>query len=146
MRGVDAEIDAAGRVLLPGLFDMHGHVGRWDGGLNLAAGVTSVRDMGNDNEELQSILDDTANGQLLGPQVIPTGFLEGESPYSASNGFLIKDLAGAKNAIDWYAEHGYPQLKIYNSFPKAILKDTVALCAFARYACLGTYSGRFARI
>jgi hypothetical protein len=124
--GAQSEIDAAGRIMLPGLFDMHGHVGRWEGGLNLAAGVTSVRDMGNDNTQLQQMLDETSSGKLLGPQVVPAGFLEGESPFSANNGFTVKDLPGAKKAIDWYAEHGYPQLKIYNSFPKAILKDTVA--------------------
>ncbi|MES2297097.1 MAG: amidohydrolase family protein [Pseudomonadota bacterium] len=122
----DHEIDAQGRVMLPGLFDMHGHVTRWEGGLNLAAGVTSVRDMGGDNAQVQQILDDTADGKLLMPQVVPAGFLEGASPHSANNGFLIKDLAGAKSAIDWYAEHGYPQLKIYNSFPKEILAETVA--------------------
>jgi len=125
-RGADNEIDAAGRVLLPGLFDMHGHVSRWDGGLHLAAGVTTVRDMGNDNATLQQILDETISGQLLSPQIVPAGFLEGESPFSARNGFVIKNLQEAKDAIDWYAQHGYPQLKIYNSFPKEILKDTVA--------------------
>jgi hypothetical protein len=126
MRGVDNEIDAQGRVLLPGLFDMHGHAGRWQGGLNLAAGVTSVRDMGNDNATMQQMIDETAAGRLLAPQVIPAGFLEGESPFSARIGFVIKDLAGAKDAVDWYAEHGYPQLKIYNSFPPAVLRDTIA--------------------
>ncbi|MBA5685707.1 amidohydrolase family protein [Rugamonas apoptosis] len=126
VRGAVNQIDAAGRVMLPGLFDMHGHVDRWSGALNLAAGVTSVRDMGNDNAQLQQMLDETNAGKLLAPQVVPAGFLEGESPYSANGGFVIKDLAQAKNAIDWYAEHGYPQLKIYNSFPKAILKETVA--------------------
>ena len=126
VRGAVNEIDAAGRIMLPGLFDMHGHVGRWEGGLNLAAGVTSVRDMGNDNAQVQQIIDETANGMLLGPQIVPAGFLEGESPYSSNGGFVVKDLPAAKNAIDWYAEHGYPQLKIYNSFPKAILKETVA--------------------
>ena len=125
-REVDNEIDAAGRIVLPGLFDLHGHVDRWSGALNMAAGVTSVRDMGNDNKELQAMLDETAAGKLLAPQVVPAGFLEAESPYSANNGFVIKDLQGAKNASDWYAERGYPQLKIYNSFPKAILKETVA--------------------
>lgn len=119
-------IDAGGRIVLPGLFDMHGHVDRWSGALNISTGVTSVRDMGNDNAQLQAMLDETAAGKLLAPQVVPTGFLEGESPYSASGGFLVKDLEGAKNAIDWYAQRGYPQLKIYNSFPKDILKDTVA--------------------
>ncbi|MCC6070709.1 amidohydrolase family protein [Massilia sp. GCM10020059] len=126
VRGAVNDIDAAGRIMLPGLFDMHGHVGRWEGGLNLAAGVTSVRDMGNDNAQVQQIIDETANGMLLGPQIVPAGFLEGESPYSSNGGFVVKDLPAAKNAIDWYAEHGYPQLKIYNSFPKAILKETVA--------------------
>ena len=68
----------------------------------------------------------TAAGKLLAPQVVPAGFLEGESPFSANNGFIIKDLQGAKDAVDWYAQRGYPQLKIYNSFPKAILAETVA--------------------
>jgi hypothetical protein len=126
VRGAVNELDAAGRIMLPGLFDMHGHVGRWEGGLNLAAGVTTVRDMGNDNAQVQQIIDETAAGRLLGPQIVPAGFLEGESPYSSNGGFVVKDLAAARNAIDWYAEHGYPQLKIYNSFPKDILKPTVA--------------------
>jgi len=126
VRGAEQEIDAAGRIVLPGLFDLHGHVDRWSGALNMANGVTSVRDMGNDNEQLQQMLDETAAGQLLAPQVVPAGFLEGESPFNANLGFVIKDLDQAKRAVDWYAEHGYPQLKIYNSFPKAILKDTVA--------------------
>jgi len=126
VRGAEQEIDAAGRIVLPGLFDLHGHVDRWSGALNMSAGVTSVRDMGNDNSQMQQMLDETAAGKLLAPQVVPAGFLEGESPFSANLGFVIKDLDQAKRAVDWYAEHGYPQLKIYNSFPKAILKDTVA--------------------
>ena len=125
-RAADNTLDAAGRIVLPGLFDMHGHVDRWSGALNISTGVTSVRDMGNDNLQLQAMLDETAAGKLLAPQVVPAGFLEGESGYSASGGFLVRDLQGAKDAIDWYAQRGYPQLKIYNSFPQHILKDTVA--------------------
>jgi hypothetical protein len=122
----DRAIDAAGRVLLPGLFDMHGHVGRWDGGLNLAAGVTTVRDMGNDNATLQQLIAQEKAGTLMSPRVVPAGFIEGESAMSARNGFVISDLDGAKKAVDWYAANGYPQVKIYNSFPKAILRDTAA--------------------
>ena len=125
-RAADNEIDAAGRVMLPGLFDMHGHVWRWGGALNLAAGVTSVRDMGNHNAALQAMLDDRAAGRLLMPQIVPCGFLEGRSPFSASSGILIGTLDEAKAAVDWYAQRGYPQLKIYNSFPNEILRETVA--------------------
>jgi len=122
----DAVVDAGNRVLLPGLFDMHAHVGGWDGGLQIAAGVTSVRDMGNDNGTLQELIGQEKDGSLLLPRIIPAGFIEGEGEHSARNGFVVKDLAGAKRAIDWYADHGYPQIKIYNSFPKAILRDTTA--------------------
>jgi cytosine/adenosine deaminase-related metal-dependent hydrolase len=126
VRGAVNEIDAAGRIMLPGLFDMHAHLGRWEGALHVAAGVTTLRDLGNDNAQLQMMIDETASGKLLAPQIVPTGFLEGESPYSSNGGFVVKTLEQSKRAIDWYAQHGYLQLKIYNSFPKEILKDTVA--------------------
>ena len=62
---VDNEIDAAGRVMLPGLFDMHTHVGRWEGGLHLAAGITTVRDMGSANQMIQQMLAEMEDGALL---------------------------------------------------------------------------------
>jgi cytosine/adenosine deaminase-related metal-dependent hydrolase len=125
-RGVDQEIDAGGRVMLPGLFDLHAHIDRWGGGLDIATGVTSVRDMGNDKEQIALMTAAVADGQLLGPQVTPAGFIEGESKFSARSDFVVSTLAQAKEAVDWYAEHGYPQLKVYNSFHKDILEATVA--------------------
>lgn len=122
----DNVVDAGNRVLLPGLYDMHVHAGAWEGGLHLAAGVTSARDMGNDNATLQQLMAEEKDGTLMHPRVIPAGYIEGQSPHSSQGGFVVKDLAGAKQAIDWYAEHGYPQIKIYNSFPKEILRDTTA--------------------
>lgn len=119
-------VDAGGRVLLPGLFDMHGHLSRWDGGLNLAAGVTTVRDMGSDNATLQQIMAQERSGVLMMPRIVAAGYIEGKSPMSSSGGFTISNLAEAKKAIDWYAKHGYPQVKIYNSFPKEHLRATAA--------------------
>jgi hypothetical protein len=108
------------------VFDMHVHAGSWEGGLHLAAGVTSTRDMGNDNATLQQLMAEEKAGTLMHPRVIPAGYIEGQSPHSSQGGFVVKDLAGAKQAIDWYADHRYPQIKIYNSFPKEILRDTTA--------------------
>jgi len=82
--------------------------------------------MGNDNATLQQMLGEIKDGTLMSPDVVPAGFIEGESKFSARNGFVVKNLDDAKKAVDWYAEHHYPQIKIYNSFPKDILKDTVA--------------------
>ncbi|MBZ4039275.1 amidohydrolase family protein [Novilysobacter selenitireducens] len=122
----DQVIDAAGRTLLPGLFDSHAHIDRWGGGLHLAAGVTTVRDMGNDNATLQQLIADEKAGTLMSPRVVAAGFIEGESEFSARNGFVVKTLDEAKEAVDWYAANGYPQVKIYNSFPKDLLRDTAA--------------------
>ncbi len=122
----DRTIDAAGRVLLPGLFDMHVHAGFWDGGLHLGAGITSVRDMGNDNATLAQIIAQEKAGSLLMPRVVPAGFIEGESPNASRSDFVIKNLAEARHAVDWYHEHGFGQVKIYNSFPKEILAETAA--------------------
>ena len=41
-------VDAAGATLLPGLWDMHTHLGEGDGLLDLAAGVLGARDLAND--------------------------------------------------------------------------------------------------
>src|SRR4051812_7755304 len=50
-------IDGTGKTILPGLFDMHVHAQAVDGILNIASGVTSVRDMGNDIDELRHLQD-----------------------------------------------------------------------------------------
>ena len=126
LTSVDGEIDAAGRVMLPGLFDMHTHISRWSAMYHLTAGVTSVRDLGNSNVELQKMIDETADGDLMSPRLIPAGFIEGESAFSAHDGILISDSSDSKRAIDWYAMRGYPQLKIYNSFPRELIPDTIA--------------------
>ncbi len=124
--GPHHEVDAAGRVMLPGLFDMHGHPSRWQGGLHLGAGVTTVRDMGSDNATLQQMLDESASGALMWPRIVPSGFLEGKSAFSSQSGFVVQTLAEAKTAVDWYAQRGYRQLKIYNSFPRQHLRAIVA--------------------
>lgn len=125
-RAPDTEIDAAGRVLLPGLFDMHDHAWRGSGGLHLAAGVTTVRDMGNANEQLLQLMVERQRGELAYPHIVPAGFIEGASPFSSTNGILVRTLDDAKAAVDWYAQRGYPMVKIYNSFPREFLRETVA--------------------
>ncbi|MBS0361581.1 MAG: amidohydrolase family protein, partial [Proteobacteria bacterium] len=56
-------------------------------------------------------------GKLAGPRIVRNGFLEGRSPYSARNGFIADTLPQAIDDVHWYADHGYWQIKIYNSFP-----------------------------
>jgi hypothetical protein len=120
-------IDGSGRVLMPALFDMHAHEDTWNLLLQIAGGVTTSRDMGNDNARLLQIISQVSSGEIIGPRIIPCGFIEGDSQYSASGGFRVKDLQGAKDAVEWYAQHGYRQIKIYNSFHPEWVADTAAL-------------------
>jgi imidazolonepropionase-like amidohydrolase len=114
-RGSFAVVDGTGRTLLPGLFDMHVHDGPWNGLLHLAGGVTSGRDMGNDNASLRTLMNEIDAGTTLGERIVPAGFIEGESPYASRSGFVVDNVADALKAVDWYAQRGYPQVKLYNS-------------------------------
>ncbi len=108
-------IDGTGRTLLPGLFDMHGHTSPWDSVLQVAGGITTLRDMGNINDSLNRLITRINAGESIGPHIVPTGFIEGDSQHRASGGFTVKNVDEAKRAIDWYSQHGYRQVKLYNS-------------------------------
>tara|TARA_R110000868_G_scaffold51823_14_gene163910 strand:- start:110 stop:2179 length:2070 start_codon:yes stop_codon:yes gene_type:complete len=115
-RSGEVEIDGAGGSLLPGMFEMHGHMGEADAILNLAAGVTSVRDMGNNNEVLGALIGRIDAGELAGPRVFRSGFIEGQSPFSANFGIVVDSQEAALAAVDTYADAGdFIQIKIYNS-------------------------------
>jgi hypothetical protein len=108
-------IDGAGRALLPGLFDMHTHEDAWNAALQIAGGVTTSRDMGNDNVQLARLIADIAAGRAIGPHIEPAGYIEGDSPFASRGGFVAASVAEAEQAVDWYAERGYRQVKLYNS-------------------------------
>ncbi|MBL8264962.1 amidohydrolase family protein [Steroidobacter sp.] len=109
-------IDGDGGTLVPGLHDMHVHIEPWGGLLSLAAGVTSVRDLGNDNEMLSKLIGHIDDGVIPGPRIVPFGFIEGRTPYSAHQGIIVDSLPRALQAVGWYADRAYPGIKIYNSF------------------------------
>jgi hypothetical protein len=119
-------VDCEGKTLMPGLFDMHGHEGPWRGLLQIAGGVTTVRDMGNDNPFLAKLMARIESGEIIGPRIVPCGFIEGQSPHSARGGKVVDSLEAAKEAVDWYAQRGYHQIKIYNSFHPEWVKPVAA--------------------
>ena len=110
-------IEGEGGTLVPGLHDMHHHISLPSCLYSLAAGVTTVRDMGNDNSELLAVVDGLESGQLAGPRIFRNGLLEGRSPYSVRLGFVADTLDQALTDVRWYAAHGYFEVKIYNSLP-----------------------------
>ena len=70
-------IDAGGKALVPGLWDMHAHLGAADGMLNIASGVTTVRDLGNDPDRLDDFKKRFDEGSAIGPPRAALGFHRG---------------------------------------------------------------------
>lgn len=108
-------IDGAGGTLVPGMFEMHAHLSQEDALLDVLAGITTARDMGNDNAQLDALVGRIDSGVVVGPHVVRSGFIEGKSPFSANNGFVVDSEAKALDAVRWYGARGYWQIKIYNS-------------------------------
>jgi hypothetical protein len=124
-------IDATGKALLPGLWDMHVHLGAADGPLDIAAGVTTVRDMANDSGVLADLVRRYDAGLAIGPRVILAGVVEGRGDKALASELYADTEEEGRAAIDFYATHGYVQFKFYNSV-KPELVPVLATAAHER--------------
>ncbi len=108
-------IDAHGRLLMPGLWDNHQHFSDNDGALDLANGVTSARDMANDTDTFLQRIARFDNGTELGPRVLKAGIIDGTGEFAGPTKMRVDTAEQAIQDVDWYADHGYAQIKIYSS-------------------------------
>lgn len=109
-------IEGNGGTLIPGLYEMHGHMSDNDALLNVLAGVTSVRDMGNEIDILDPLIDKIETNQIIGPRITKSGFIEGKSEFSAATGEIASTEQEAVDLVNMYGEKGgYFQIKVYSS-------------------------------
>jgi imidazolonepropionase-like amidohydrolase len=108
-------IDGGGKTLLPGLWDMHAHLFREFAFLDIAAGVTTVRDMGNAIDELRKLRQQIQDGTQIGPRVVMAGFIDAPGPFEGPVKVLVSTPEEARKQVDQYADLGYVQIKIYSS-------------------------------
>src|SRR5262245_25410872 len=122
------QIDARGKFVLPGLWEMHAHFEQVEWGpIYLAAGVTTVRDVGNEVEFITSVRDAIKAGRGLGPRMLLAGIVDGDSP-SALGVIRANTPEQAKAVVNRYHDAGFQQIKIYSSIKPDILQ---AICAEA---------------
>lgn len=119
-------IDARGRLVMPGMWDMHVHLRDEHPLQHLAAGVTTVRDMGNIRARLADIRRRIDAGSLLGPRVLAAGMIDGPSSYGSPSDVLVTTRAQAEAAVDSFAAAGYAQIKIYSSLDTALVPVVIA--------------------
>src|SRR5690606_26531148 len=110
------ELDGGNRFLMPGLWDMHVHfTGGADGLLDLASGVTTVRDMANQVDALKGLIDGIEAGKDIGPRIIRAGIIDGKGPFAGPTKVLVDTEQEALAAVKMYKETGHEQIKIYSS-------------------------------
>jgi imidazolonepropionase-like amidohydrolase len=108
-------IDAGGRTVIPGLWDMHTHNSADDGLLDIANGITSVRDLANDTDFLLDLRKKIDSGAAIGPRIIMAGIIDGPGKFAGPTKVLVDNEEQARAAIENYARLGYEQIKIYSS-------------------------------
>jgi hypothetical protein len=119
-------IPGQGKMLLPGLWDNHTHYDMSQGIYHLAAGVTNIKDMGNslDLPEIKKQVDSDA---LLGPEItVWSGFIDYAGPFAGPTGKIVKTLEEGIAAVNFYADNGYQQVKLYSSLPVDWVKPIAA--------------------
>jgi hypothetical protein len=110
-------IDATGKTVIPGLWDMHTHLflaGEEAGSMQLAAGITSVRDVASDIDAAVSQRERARLGTMLSPRIILAGFIEGPGNWAGPTEVLVRTEAEARSWVARYDSLGYKQIKLYN--------------------------------
>jgi Amidohydrolase family len=136
----DAEIvAAAGRYLIPGLWDMHVHsvanvaldrsnellaAQEWHFPLFLAHGVTGVRNMNDGTGDVtlaltRSVRRRLAEGDLRGPpRFLSAGPSVDGDPPLGSNPVVVRTAAEARTAVDQLASNGADLVKVYENLSR----------------------------
>lgn len=110
---VGRRIDGGGRTLMPGLWDMHAHFSLSDGVLNIAGGIVNVRNIGGVHDKTLELTEKHDSGEVIGPNTFRAGFMDKAGPYAS--GWAAETLQDALDRVDFYADNGYIQVKLYSS-------------------------------
>ncbi|MCB0663836.1 MAG: PD40 domain-containing protein, partial [Saprospiraceae bacterium] len=115
-------IDCQGKTIMPGMVDVHGHLGnfryglspqkQWEYFANLAYGVTTAHDPSSNSEMIFSQSEMIKAGEMIGPRLFSTGTIL----YGADGDFkaVVNSLEDAKSAIRRTKAYGAFSVKSYN--------------------------------
>ena len=120
-------VDAAGKFLIPGLWDMHVHTifGDWFPGgreialpLFIANGVTGIRDMGGDLDVLLQWRKELALGIIPGPRLVVSGeMLDGPEPRFPSS-IAVSNPDDGRSAVRDLKRRGADFIKLQSLIPR----------------------------
>jgi imidazolonepropionase-like amidohydrolase len=118
-------IDATGKTIVPGLWDMHAHAGQIEWAPTyLAAGVTTVRDMGGETTFLTAFRDAIDAGRGIGPRMLLAGLVDGD--VDAAFGTVVAATPEEGRAVvDHYHALGFRQMKLYTWLEPDVVRAVI---------------------
>jgi imidazolonepropionase-like amidohydrolase len=111
-------VDGRGKFLIPGLSDMHVHLGTYDEGVKVLPrlvgyGITRVRDMASPTEDILRLRRETASDALLGPQIVTAGpILQRPLPFAVPPLVRTVTAADARQVVDELHAKGVDFIKV----------------------------------
>lgn len=119
-------VDAAGKYLIPGLWDMHVHILRKERveayfPLLIANGITGVRDMGSPLEELENIKEwriQIEAGTLLGPRLAAGPIVDGPEPMFPETSIAASNEVEGRRVVHSLRSQGADFVKVYSLLPR----------------------------
>jgi len=118
-------IDAVGKVLIPGLWDMHSHsLDRWDWSslLNVANGVTGFRDPGAvmDASAIVELRRAVERGDTFGPRFVASGTIVDGAPKSRRTDVEISEPTAMRAEISKRQQQGMDFIKVYTRLSRDV--------------------------
>ncbi|MEP7381372.1 MAG: amidohydrolase family protein [Gemmatimonadota bacterium] len=118
-------IDGRGATVIPGLWDMHAHASQVEWApAYLAAGVTTIRDMGGEERFLLALRETLAASASVGPRVLLAGLVDGDDS-AAFGAITAASPAEGRGVVDRYHAAGFSQMKLYSMLQPDVVRAIV---------------------
>jgi imidazolonepropionase-like amidohydrolase/Tol biopolymer transport system component len=129
-------IDCAGKTIMPGIVDVHAHLGtfrqgtspqkQWSYYTNLAFGVTTTHDPSSNTEMVFSQSEAVRTGNMVGPRIFSTGWIL----YGAEGDFkaVVNNYNDARSAVYRTKACGAFSVKTYNQPRREQRQQIIAAC------------------
>jgi len=118
-------IDVAGKTIIPGLWDNHAHLHQIEWiPTYIAAGVTSVRDMGSEWPLLVAMRSAIRSGKVTGPNLFFAGLIDGPGLQGFGE-FSASTPEEGRAVVRRYHQLGFEMIKIYLALAPEVL---AAIC------------------
>jgi imidazolonepropionase-like amidohydrolase len=114
--------DAKGKTIIPGLWDMHAHSSQTDWAFPyLAEGVTTIRDMGGENEFLVPFRNAINAGTVLAPRMLLAGIADAPGPRAFGHVWVATPEEGRAYVRQLKADR-FEEVKIYTGITADVVK------------------------